>query len=128
MAEATNPHSVVLPFVAGGVINPGHAVQISADDTVVQCSGANTGDGIYIGEQDAASGDHVEVCVAGPCRAWVDGAVTVNPGAWLANDADGHIIADTTDRHRLIGRALKTNAAAENFCQVFVNIVESSHA
>lgn len=122
MAEATNAHSIVLPFTAGGTIDPGHAVVISADGTVVQATVANTADGVYIGEQQALSGDHVEVCMHGPCRAWVDGAVTVNPGAMLANDSDGHIVADTTDKHKLIGRALGTNAAAENYGQIFVNV------
>jgi hypothetical protein len=122
VSQEHSKHSVVEPFIADGVISKGHAVTITATGHVAQCSIANTMDGGYVGPDDAAQYDHVEVCTAGLCLAWLDGAITVNPTQAVANDSDGHIVADTTDKHRIGGFARESNGATENFGEIFINL------
>lgn len=125
MAEAHNARSIVIGCIASGAIAVGHAVELAStsggEKTVNQADTANEAFGVYVGDEAAADGDHVEICIFGPCKAWLDGAITVNPPQAVANDTDGHIVADTTDKHRILGFALEANAAAENYGEIFVN-------
>jgi hypothetical protein len=121
MSQATNANSVIKTFVAGGVIHPGHAVTVSGA-TVIEASGANAANGIYVGEANCASGDHVPVCIAGPCRAWCDAAAAIALFANLATDASGHCVVDTTDKHKLIGQALEALASGTGYVEINVNI------
>jgi len=121
MSQATNANSIVKTFTAGGVIHPGHVVVVSGS-TVIESTGANTGNGIYVGAENCASGDHVPVCIAGPCRAWCDAAAAIALFANLASDASGHCVIDTTDKHKLIGQALEPLASGIGFVEINVNV------
>jgi hypothetical protein len=111
--------------IADGAIARGHTVDlvssVGGQKHVAQNTGANEGWGVYIGDDAAAQYDHVEICTRGRCIAWLDGAITVSPPQAIANDADGHIVADTTDKHRILGFAVEENGATENFGEIDVN-------
>lgn len=118
MSQTHDAFSTVISDVkAGGTINPGHAVVIS-NGTWVQCTGANTAQGVYIGEADAASGDYVPVCVLGACKAFADGSGAIAIGAVLANDGSGHMVVDTTDKHKLAGQALEALASGTGMIEI----------
>ena len=121
MSQATSANSVIKTFVAGGTIHPGHAVTVSGT-SVVEASGVNAANGIYVGEADCSSGDHVPICIAGPCRAWCNATSAITLFANLATDANGHLVVDTTDKHKLVGQALEPLASGEGFVEVNVNI------
>ena len=121
MSQATNANSIIKTFTAGGTIHPGHVVVVSGA-TVIESTGANTGNGIYVGDDNCASGDHVAVCIAGPCRAWSDGGAAIALFANLASDGSGHCVVDTTDKHKLIGQALEPLASGTAFVEINVNV------
>jgi len=121
MSQATSANSTVKTFIAGGVIHPGHCV-IASGTEVVESAGANTADGIYIGDDVCADHDHVSVCVDGPCRAWCDATAAIGLFANLASDGSGHCVVDTTDKHKLIGQALEPLAAGLAFVEINVNV------
>jgi hypothetical protein len=68
--------------------------------------------------------EHVEICIFGPCKAWLDGAITV--GQEISNDADAHIVAETADKKKALGRSMATNGATENYGEMFVNPGDTS--
>ena len=118
MSQAHDAFSTIVSQIkAGGTINPGHAVVISAG-TWIQCTGAQTAQGVYIGDADAASGDYVSVCVLGPCKAFADGSSAIAIGAVLANDTSGHMVVDTTDKHKLAGQALEALASGTGMIEI----------
>ena len=124
MSESHNTHSINIPCVAAAAIAIGHAVDLTSwteagGYVVTQSSGANTAWGVYVGEQAAAADEHIEVCIFGPCKAWLDGAITAHQV--VSNDADGHIVAETVDKKKSIGRAMATNGATENYGEMFVD-------
>lgn len=121
MSQATSANSVVKTYVAGGIIHPGHCVILSGSE-VVESAGANTANGIYIGDENCATGDAVSICVAGPCRAWCDATAAIALFANLASDGSGHCVVDTTDKHKLIGQALEPLAAGIAFVEINVNV------
>lgn len=121
MSQATSANSVVRTFVAGGVIHPGHCVTLSGA-TVIEASGANAANGVYIGEANCASGDHVPICLAGPCKVFADATAAIALFANLATDASGHAVVDTTDKHKLIGQAMEPLASGTGFIEINVNI------
>lgn len=121
MSQATSANSVVRTFVAGGVIHPGHCVTLSSG-TVIEASGANAANGVYVGEANCASGDHVPICLAGPCKVFADATAAIALFANLATDASGHAVVDTTDKHKLIGQALEPLASGTGFIEINVNI------
>jgi hypothetical protein len=124
MAQAHNAHSIIIGCIASGVIAVGHAVELASNSagvyTVNQADSANEAWGVYVGDEAAADADHVSICIFGPCYAWLDGAITVNPPQPLSNDTDGHIVAETADKKRAIGWAMETNGATENYGEMFV--------
>ena len=129
MSSAHNANATIIPCVAAGTINVGHAVDITSwteagGYVVTQSTGANTAWGVYVGPADAAIYDHVEICVLGPCKAWLDGAITA--GQRVSNDADGHIIAESTDKKKSIGWSMATNGATENYGEIMVNPGDTS--
>jgi hypothetical protein len=117
MSQAHDAFTPPVSFTAGGVINPGHAVVISSGK-VVQCTGATTPFGIYVGEADAASGDYVPICVFGFCKAFADGTSAISIGSWVSNDTSGHIVVDTTDKHLLAGRAMEALASGTGMIEI----------
>ena len=129
MSESHNAHSINIPCVAAGSIAIGHCVDLTSwteagGYVVTQSSGVNTAWGVYIGEQAAVISEHVEICIFGPCKAWLDGAITV--GQRISNDADAHVVAETVDKKRAIGQSMATNGATENFGEVFVHMNDTS--
>lgn len=121
MSQAASAYSAVRTFEAGGVINPGHIVTVSGA-TVIESSDAQVGNGVYVGEAACASGDHVEICLAGPCRIWADATAAIALFANLSSDTDGHAVVDTTDKHKLIGQALEAKASGIGFIECNVNV------
>ena len=132
MSEVHSTNRVVVSCIADGAIAQGHCVNLvsntGGEKHVEQSHAANSAWGVYIGEQAAAQYDHVEICIFGPCKAWLDGAITLDPPLNLANDADGHVIADTTNAHRCIGWAMEDNGATENYGEIFVLVHDISNA
>ena len=49
MAGAHSAESWLVTVKAGGTISKGHGVVYSAAETVVQCTGSNTAQGVYVG-------------------------------------------------------------------------------
>lgn len=121
MSQATSANSIVKTFTAGGVIHAGHCVTVSGS-TVIEASVANAANGVYIGDEDCASGDYVAICLAGPCRAWCDATAAIALFANLATDASGHCVVDTTDKHKLIGQALEPLASGTGYVEINVNV------
>lgn len=121
MSQATSANSIIKTFTAGGVIHKGHVVTVSGS-TVIESSGANVGNGIYVGDDDCASGDYVPVCLAGPCRAFCDATAAIALFANLASDGSGHCVVDTTDKHKLIAQALEPLASGTGYVEVNVNV------
>jgi hypothetical protein len=117
MSQAHDANSWVVPLVAGGVIHPGHAVVIS-NGTVIECTGANTAIGVYVGEENCASGETVSICVGGPCKVFADGSSAIVIGAVLGNDTSGHFVVDTTDKHKLAGVALEALASGTGMIEM----------
>jgi hypothetical protein len=120
MAVAHSANANVLTFKAGGAISALHAVKYSAVDTVVIATATNA-TGIYIGEDDAASGDYISVCVAGPCKAFCDGTSAITAGMTLAPDANGHLIKDVTATHVVLATAMEDLASGTAVIEVNVN-------
>lgn len=124
MSVEHNAKSIIVACIADGAIAAGHAVNLvttTGDEKhVAQSSAANTAWGVYVGDTAAAQYDHVDVCIFGPCKAWVDGVLTVNPPLWVSNDADGHIVAEAADKKRALGETMCVNGATENMGEVFV--------
>ena len=121
MAGAHSAESWLVTVKAGGTISKGHGVVYSAAETVVQCTGANTAQGVYVGEDDAASGDFITVCIGGPCKVFADGSSAITWGAVMANDTSGHFVVDTTDKHKLAGMFIENLASGTGMIEaVFV--------
>ena len=118
MSQAHDAFSTIVSQIkAGGVVNAGHAVVIS-NGTWVQCTAAQTAQGIYVGDADCASGDYIPVCVLGACKAFSDGSSAIAIGAVLANDSNGHQVVDTTDKHKLSGMALEALASGTGMIEI----------
>jgi hypothetical protein len=120
MSQETSAHSVIKTFKSSGVVHPGHTVDISAAGTVVESTGANTAVGVYIGTANSADGEHIDVCILGPCRAWSEGVLTLNPNQYVSNDATGHIAAETTNNKRCLGMTLEAMASGTGYVEILV--------
>lgn len=121
MSQATSANSVVITRAASGIIHAGHIVEFDATgDTVSENNGANTGVGVYIGDADCASGDHVPVCILGPCRVWTDAAAAIVAGAYVASDGSGHAVAEANAGDRVLGTALENLASGTGYVEVLV--------
>lgn len=119
MSQAASANAWVRTFTAGGVINPGHAVVISAG-TVVECTAADTFFGVYIGTEACASGDLVSICVGGICKVFADGTSAISIGSLLGNDSSGHFAVNATDKDLIAGRALEALASGTGFIEAVV--------
>jgi hypothetical protein len=117
MAGSHNMNSWFVTAIAGGVINPGHGVVLSAPK-VVQCTSAQTAIGVYVGTEDAADGDVITICIGGPCQAFCDGTSAIAAYAVIANDTSGHFVVDTTDKHKLAGIALEPLASGTGLIEI----------
>lgn len=121
MSQAASANSIVRTFTAGGVIHPGHCVTLSGGN-VIEASGANAASGVYVGAENCASGDHVEICIAGPCKVFADATAAIALFANLATDGSGHAVVDTTDKHKLIGQAMEPLASGTGMIEINVNV------
>lgn len=101
-------------YKAGGAITKFRIVKLSADDTVVQAAAAADAVLGVLGEIDAASGDHVDVVMAGIAEVEYGGSVT--RGALLTSDADGKAVAAAPAagvNNRIIGTALESGVSGD---------------
>lgn len=69
---------VIVPYQAGGTLTPGHVVKFSTADGIVVQSEAETDlhIGIYVGDEVAAAGQTVPICVLGLANAVAGDTVT----------------------------------------------------
>lgn len=105
MSAHSEPRS--LAFKAGGAIVKGHAVKLSADDTVVECT-ANTDDAIGIAMNDVSSAQ---------ATAGMDVEVALPGGGYKAKLGEGvarglHLVPHTD------GTLVKANAAGDSVIAV----------
>lgn len=116
MASTFQPN--IQTFLAGGAIVKGHAVKLSTSDgqTVVECTAA-TDKGIGIAQGDAASGEFIEVAIAGG-GAKAKAQTTVAIGDLLASHTDGTIKPTVTANDRVLGVAMQGAAAGDIFAMM----------
>lgn len=111
MASSFAPH--ILTFKAGGTIVKGHAVKLSAKDTVVECT-ATTDKAIGIAQADAASAEFIEVALpGGGAKAKAQG--TINAGALLVSHTDGTLKKVAAASDRVIAMAMESAVAGDVF-------------
>jgi len=69
---------VIVPYQAGGALTPGHVVKFSTADGIVVQSDDETDlhIGIYVGDEVAAAGQTVPICVLGLANAVAGDTVT----------------------------------------------------
>ena len=120
MSQATSANSIIKTFKASAAIQPGHCVDLSAAGVVTESSGANTAVGVYLGAVACTTGDLVEVCILGPCRAWCESVVTVGPNVALSNDATAHVIVEATNKKRCLGYSLEPMASGTGYIEILV--------
>ncbi len=120
-------------FRAGGTINVGRCVKISADNTVVQCTAATDG-AIGIAKRSmrdtpgltgsdntiaALAGEGCEVFTTGAIAPAITGAA-VTAGNWVTSDATGKVIPAAGATTRPVGYAREGAAAANIEIQITV--------
>ena len=121
MAQAVSANSVVITRVASGIIHAGHIVEFDATlNTVSENNGANTGVGVYFAKEDCAAGDHVAICVLGPCEVWADGTAAIVAGTYVASDGSGHAVAEANAGDRVLGTALQNLASGTAYIEVLI--------
>lgn len=109
-------------FTAGGAISPYRIVKFSAAETVVQS--VAEGDA-HIGvnsDLSVASGERVEVMVAGIANVEAGGAITI--GALVTSDASGRGVAAAPAagaNNRVIGIAMEAASAAGDIIRVLLS-------
>lgn len=111
---------VVCSHVANGVIHAGHFVKVDTDGGMLEATVAQAAYGVYIGESDCALGDVIPVCVLGSCKVWADGTSAIARGVYLATDASGHAVVDSTSGHKIQGMALEALASGTAFIEMLV--------
>lgn len=69
---------VIVPYRAGGALTPGQVVKFGSSDGIVVASAAETDlhIGIYVGDEVAAAGQTVPICVLGLANAVAGDTVT----------------------------------------------------
>lgn len=105
-----------LAFKAGGAIVKGHAVKLSADDTVVECT-ANTDNAIGIAMNDVSSaqataGADVEVALPGGGYKAVLGE-SVTRGLHLVPHTDGTLVKSNASGDNVIAVAMASGSSGE---------------
>lgn len=108
-------------FKAGGAISQYYAVKLSADNTVVVCSGV-TDIPIGIAQDGAASGAAVVVRIIGESKFNGNAAVTV--GALVGTAADGQIapyVAGTDTTKYVMGQCTKAVGNAGEIGSAIIN-------
>lgn len=114
MAAHSNPRP--LAYKAGGLIVKGHAVKLSADDTVIECT-ANTDDSIGIAMNDvsaaqATAGMDIEVALPGGGYKAVLGENVVR-GLHLVPHTDGTLVKANSAGDSVIAFSLATGLTGE---------------
>lgn len=105
------PQPVHWSFVAGGTIVQHTFVKLSANNTVVACSGT-TDKPIGVAQDGASSGEAVKVCIAGITK--IEGDADLAAGNAIGTSADAqaaaYSVTDTTKY--IVGTVLIDNGAA----------------
>lgn len=87
-----------------------YCVEITAADTVNVCNGATD---VVVGllQNKPLSGEAAEVAgePGSIAKGICGGAITI--GQWVGTDANGQLVAKTTDKDFVLGQALETGAA-----------------
>jgi hypothetical protein len=97
-------------YLAGAAIDPSRIVVLTAADTVGLATTATAASIGITDEITVASGQRVDVIVAG--IAWVTAGAAVTLGAPLTADAQGRAVAAAAVGDRIVGFALEAAAAA----------------
>lgn len=109
MASYSQPRPYA--YKAGGTIALGHAVKMSADDTVVECT-ANTDAAIGVAMNNAASGERVEVALPGGGYKMVC-SENITRGKKLVPHTDGTAAQANAAGDRIVAMALASGAAGD---------------
>lgn len=101
-------------FLADNAITQYAAVKVTTTGVSTCDIATANGDAIIgIAQQAAAAGEQVTVRMFGTSKAVAGGAVTV--GNTVTPTTAGALVADSTDTHGIIGRALQTAATNDIF-------------
>lgn len=111
MASYSHPRPYA--YKAGGAIVRGHAVKLSADDTVIECT-ANTDAAIGVAMNNAASGERVEVALPGGGYVMV-ASESIARGKMVVPHTDGTAAQANAAGDRIVGMALAAAAAGDVF-------------
>lgn len=112
MSNSKN-HQNLATYKASGAIAKGQAVKLSADDTVVVCSGV-TDRAIGTANQAAADGDPIEVALpggGGPGKA----ASTISRGNLLGFDSSGNLQKVDAANSIVIAQAMEDAVVGDIF-------------
>jgi len=111
-------------FSAGGTIAQYKFVKISANNTVVECSGV-TDKPVGVAQEAGVSGGAVGVCMAGITK--LQGDANLAPGDSIGTSVDGqaaaYTAADTTKY--IVGQVLIDNSAAGGIITAAINCLNS---
>ncbi len=98
-------------YLAGGTIVKGHAVKLTAEDTVIECT-ANTDETLGLAQSAASSGQTVEVALpGGGGKALLGENVLIN--AHLVSHTDGTLVKVNSTSDRVCARATVAGSSGE---------------
>lgn len=109
MASILQPN--IHTFTAGGTIVEGHAVKLSADGTVVECT-ANTDKAIGVAQGSASSGGKVEVAMPGG-GGKVKLGEAVARGLLLVPHTDGTLVKANASGDMVVAQLLEEGASGD---------------
>ena len=101
------------PAKAGAAVGKHTIVKPSAAGTVTECSAATDGMIGVAGSEDVASGDTVEVAVAGIAN--VIAAEAITRGDLISSDGNGEAATADTKTDRVVGVAVESAADGDIF-------------
>lgn len=121
MASTSQPR--ILTFFADGTIAKGKSVKIGSDNKHVAVASAASDKQIGIAQNDALVGEYVEVAInGGGAKALAGGSISA--GDMLTSDADGKLVATSTNAQRHVAVAMEDAVANDIFAsEVQVGII-----
>jgi len=119
MSEAHDAFSVIVHMTVTGTVAGGHFIENTAG-VISQGDGARSAFGVLAQTEDAADGDTVPICVMGPCKVWANGTGAIAVGSYIASDASGHAVVDSTAGHRIMGMALEATSTNGVFIEALI--------
>ena len=113
-ASRTNPRIKTYIVGTGGIDDKkGYGVKLSADFTVIVCTGATDKCiGVIADGETYVAGDAIDIVIGGDCEV-LCGTGGLADGDFAGVDASGTFVAKTTDLDWIVGIAESTAAAAE---------------